>query len=60
MKLGASLPRVPVERELRHHEHRPADVREREVHLVLGVREQAQSHDLLRHPRDLLIAVGGR
>src|SRR3954453_4680214 len=45
------LPRVTVQRELGDHEQRPAHVREREVHLVVGIREEPEADDLFRHPR---------
>ena len=52
-----ALHRVAVERELRHDEQRAADVGEREVHLVLGVGEQAEPDDLVGHPGERGLAV---
>ena len=49
--------RVAVERELGDHEQRAADIGEREVHLVLGVGEDPQPDDLVRHPPELLLRI---
>src|SRR5205814_8394342 len=43
---------ITVKRELRDDQQLTADVSEREVHFVLGVREQPQTDDLVRHPGD--------
>ena len=55
-----SLFGVAVERELRHDENRTGDVREREIHLLLGVAEDAQPHDFVGHPRQLFFGVAMR
>ena len=48
---------VAVERELRDHEQLAADVGEREVHLVVGVREESEADDFVGHPRDTCFIV---
>ena len=59
MKLGRRpLLRVAVQRELRHRPARAADVGEREVHLALGIRENAKPGDLLRHPFRFVCGLG--
>ena len=54
---ATALHRVAVERELRHDEHRAADVDDRAIHLVLVVGEDAQADELLGHPLDVVEGV---
>ena len=56
----ASLHRVAVERELRDDEQRAVHVGEGEVHLVVGVGEEAEADDLVGHPDERGLAVGVR
>ena len=58
-KRGTTAPlHVTVERELRHHKHARADVRQRSVHLAVIVREYSQAMDLLGHPMHSGVVVG--
>ena len=55
MKTGPPpLGRVAVERELAHDEHGAVHVGQPEVHLVVGVGEEAKPRNLVGHPRELL------
>src|SRR5207249_5171615 len=54
------LARIAIQSELGHHQHRPADVREPEIHPSLGVGEDAQAEDLVGHPDERRFGVAGR
>src|SRR5215831_6942014 len=54
---AAPLHRIAVQRELRHDEHRAADVDDRAIHLVFVVGEQTQTDELLGHPLDVVERV---
>src|SRR5690606_29824118 len=49
--------RIAVQRELAHDQQAAPDLLESEVHLSLGIREEPEADDLVRHPVDLLLAV---
>src|SRR5881628_3420103 len=55
-----ALLHVAVQRELGHHQHGPVHVRERKVHLAVGVPEHAQAEQLVRHPGERVARVRGR
>src|SRR5690606_10683942 len=52
-----TLPRIPVERELAHHQHLPAHLLQVQVHLPGLVRKEPQPHDLVRHPLQHRIVI---